>query len=155
MFLLKQTLPKGVTVLNSRAHRENPRYFPLYVELSGRRAVVVGGGRLAAKRAATLASFGAGVKLIAPKLCPEAERFVRAGKAAWLKAEFAPRLLIGCDLIIAAENRAVNHAVSEAAREMSILCSVEDSREESSFIFPTAKRLAQRIVGQYLGRKNT
>ena len=151
--MLKQTPPKGVTVLNNRAHRENPRYFPLFVDISGRRAVVIGGGLIAAKRAAALAGFGADVKLIAPGLSPEAERLVRAGKASWLKAEFAPELLIGCDLIIAAEKHAVNLAVSEAARELCILCAVEDSRENSSFIFPTAKRLAQRIVGQYFGRK--
>jgi uroporphyrin-III C-methyltransferase/precorrin-2 dehydrogenase/sirohydrochlorin ferrochelatase len=143
-----------VTVLNDKK-RENPLYFPLFVELSGRRAVVVGGGFIAAKRAATLAGFGAAVKLIAPKIGFEAERLVRAGKAAWLKAEFAPELLEGCDLIVAADRRGVNHAVSEAARAMCILCSVEDSREESSFVFPSAKRLAQRIVGRYFGRKRT
>jgi hypothetical protein len=151
---MTQTPPKGVTVLNAR-NRENPLYFPLFVDLSGRRAAVVGGGLLAAKRAATLNGFGASVKLIAPKLGFEAERLVRAGKAAWLRAEFAPALLEGCDLIVAAERRAVNHAVSEAAKEMCILCSVEDSREESSFVFPTARRLAQRIVGRYFGRKHT
>jgi hypothetical protein len=149
-----QTSPKGVTVLNGR-NREIPRYFPLLVELSGRRAAVVGGGITAAKRAATLAGFGAAVKLIAPKLGFEAEKLVRAGKAAWLKAEFSPELLEGSDLVVAADKRAVNHAVSEAAREMCILCSVEDSREESSFVFPTAKYLAQKIIWRYFGHKRT
>jgi siroheme synthase-like protein len=143
-----------VTVLNGR-NRGIPRYFPLLVELSGRRAAVVGGGITAAKRAATLAGFGAAVKIIAPKLGFEAERLVRAGKAAWLKTEFSPELLEGCDLVVAADRRAVNQTASEAAREMCILCYVEDCREESSFIFPTAKNLAQKIIWQYIGRKHT
>jgi glutamyl-tRNA reductase len=145
---------KGVTLLNAR-NREGPLYFPLFVELAGRRAIVVGGGFVAAKRAAALASFGASVKLVAPRLGLEAERLVRAGKAAWLMAEFAPALLEGCDLAVAADRREVNRAVGEAARQMCVLCSVEDSREESSFLFPTAKRLAQRIFGRYFGRRHT
>jgi uroporphyrin-III C-methyltransferase/precorrin-2 dehydrogenase/sirohydrochlorin ferrochelatase len=145
---------KGAILLNAR-NREGPLYFPLFVELSGRRAIVVGGGLVAAKRAATLASFGASVKLVAPKLGHEAERLVRGGKAAWLRAGFASALLEGCDLAVAADRRDTNRAVAEAARAMCVLCSVEDSREESSFIFPTAKRLAQRFIGRYFGRKRT
>jgi siroheme synthase-like protein len=154
MFLSPSKAAKGVTVLNDNI-REGHLYFPLFVELSGRRAAVVGGGLAAAKRAAALAGFGASVKLIAPKLGFEAERLVRAGKAAWLRAAFAPALLEGCDLIVAADRRAVNRAVAEAAKAMCILCAVEDSREESSFVFPTAKCLAQRIVGRYFGNKRT
>ena len=48
-----------------RLHRKR---FPLFVSLYGRRALVVGGGKIAARRARVLACFGCRVQVIAPKL---------------------------------------------------------------------------------------
>ena len=47
------------------------RRFPLFVDLAGRRAVVVGGGPVGLRRAKALAEFGAEVTLISPR-CGEA-----------------------------------------------------------------------------------
>ena len=44
------------------------RRFPLFVDLTGRRAVVVGGGPVGLGRAAARARFGAAVTVIAPAL---------------------------------------------------------------------------------------
>ena len=41
--------------------------FPLFIDLNGRKAVVVGGGAIACRRAGVLKSFGAQVTLIAPE----------------------------------------------------------------------------------------
>ena len=49
---------------------EPPRY-PLMVDLAGRRAVVVGGGRVALRRTRTLLESGANVVVIAPTILPE------------------------------------------------------------------------------------
>ena len=45
---------------------ENASRFPLFVDLNGRRCVIVGGGAIAQRRAAVLAHFGAAVTVIAP-----------------------------------------------------------------------------------------
>ena len=45
---------------------ENASRFPLFVDLTGRRCVIVGGGAIAARRAAVLSRFGAAVTVIAP-----------------------------------------------------------------------------------------
>ena len=42
--------------------------FPLFIDLAGRRAVVVGGGAVGLRRAAVLARFGAQVTVISPAL---------------------------------------------------------------------------------------
>ena len=39
--------------------------FPLFIDLNGRKAVVVGGGAIACRRAGVLRTFGAQVTLIA------------------------------------------------------------------------------------------
>ena len=45
---------------------ENASRFPLFVDLTGRRCVIVGGGAIAQRRAAVLSRFGAAVTVIAP-----------------------------------------------------------------------------------------
>ncbi len=122
--------------MTGMAKEKHTQYFPLFVNLTGRRAAVVGGGASAAHRAAKLADFGANVRIIAPRLSSEAQQLVRQKKASWLRAVFSPALLEGCDLAVAADSRSVNRAVAEAAKSMSLLCSVDDSRCESSFVFP-------------------
>ena len=46
---------------------KNASCFPLFVDLYGRRCVIVGGGAIAARRAAVLGEFGAAVTVIAPE----------------------------------------------------------------------------------------
>ena len=45
--------------------------FPLFLDLTGRRAVVLGGGTVGLRRAEALAQFGAEVTVIAPRLVRE------------------------------------------------------------------------------------
>ena len=48
--------------------------FPLFLDLTGRRAVVLGGGTVGLRRAAALARFGAEVTVISPHLSGEIGR---------------------------------------------------------------------------------
>ena len=47
--------------------------FPLFIDLTGRPVTVVGGGRIALRRARVLRDFGARVTVVAPALGGEAE----------------------------------------------------------------------------------
>ena len=43
-------------------------YFPLFVNLEGRRVLVVGGGKIAARRIRTLLEFGCEITVVAPEV---------------------------------------------------------------------------------------
>ena len=47
--------------------------FPLFIDLTGKKAVVIGGGTVGLRRAEVLARFGAEVTVISPSLAREAE----------------------------------------------------------------------------------
>ena len=109
---------------------ENLR-FPLFVDLHGKKAVVVGGGKIALRRVKGLRDFGADVTVIAPQLAQPMEGITH------LCRSYEPGDLTGAFLAVAATNdRDVNRAVGEEARAQSIPVSVADRAEECSFYFP-------------------
>lgn len=108
---------------------ETARRFPLFVSLEGRRAVVVGAGRIAARRVEILRRFGAEVRIVAPEN--------RAGLDGVALREFDPSDLEGAALAVAAaDDRTVNRAVGEACRARGLPVSVADCAAESTFFFP-------------------
>lgn len=135
-------------VTKNMAEEKPPMYFPLFVDLHNKRAVIVGGGGVACRRAKTLLKFGAKIHVIAPDISPETEELVRDGKITWLQSEFAPPLLEGADIVIAAtDSREVNRAVGEEARRMRVLVSVADRREECGFLFPAIVQTDNLVAG--------
>src|SRR5689334_319929 len=92
-------------------------YFPLFLKLAGERVLVVGGGEVALRKVRLLLRAQARVELVARELHPE---LVAAGLGARAPA-FAPELLDGCRLAIAAtDDAALNARVAEAARARGI-----------------------------------
>ena len=110
---------------------ESTSHFPLFVDLTGRPCVIVGGGAIAARRAEVLARFGGAVTVIAPTWTggvPEVE---------WQARPYAPGDLRGAFLAVAAtDDRQVNRQVGEEARRLGIPVTVADRREECTFFFP-------------------
>ncbi len=67
-----------------------PGRYPLLLDLSGRAALVVGGGPVAARRALGLVAAGARVTVIAPTLCEDLADLVAQGAVTWCSREAAP-----------------------------------------------------------------
>ncbi len=53
-----------------------PPYYPVSLNVSGQPCLVVGGGRVAARKARTLLDCGAAVTVITPELCDDMEQLV-------------------------------------------------------------------------------
>jgi len=104
--------------------------FPLWLDLRGRPVLVVGGGRVALRRAKTLLKCGAQIKLISPTLAEPlpVEHVAREYRAGDVR---------GMALCVAAtDDRQVNRLVGEEARALGIPVSVADAPLESTFYFP-------------------
>ena len=120
--------------------------FPLFVDLTGRSAVVVGGGAVACRRAGLLRDFGARVTVIAPELKQPLEG------VAWQARPYAPGDLAGAFLAVAAtDDRAVNRSVGEEARALGVPVSVADAPGECTFFFP-AVCLGEGVVAGVVSR---
>jgi precorrin-2 dehydrogenase/sirohydrochlorin ferrochelatase len=93
------------------------KYFPINLDIKGKKCVVVGGGVVGKRKAEKLKAFGAKVILI--------------------KNNYKALDIKGAYLVFAAtNNRKVNAAVARDAKKMGIPVNVADSAAESSFILP-------------------
>jgi uroporphyrin-III C-methyltransferase/precorrin-2 dehydrogenase/sirohydrochlorin ferrochelatase len=62
--------------------------YPLFLDLSGRRVVVVGGGPVAARRARSLVEAAAHVEVVAPWVCEDLAEDARDGLVSWHQREY-------------------------------------------------------------------
>jgi uroporphyrin-III C-methyltransferase/precorrin-2 dehydrogenase/sirohydrochlorin ferrochelatase len=112
-------------------------YLPIFLRLNARPVLIVGGGRVAARKVALLVRTGAHLTVVAPQLHREIQGCVSRGECAHRAGVFAPEQLAGVAVVVAAtDDRAVNTAVSAAARERDIPVNVVDAPDLSTFIFP-------------------
>src|SRR5688500_8050881 len=112
-------------------------YLPVYMQLQGQPAVVVGGGRIALRKVELLRKAGARVPVVAPHVTEELRQWNARGEIQYIEAPFEPRHLDGAIVAIAATQiREVNAKVSHAARARRVPVNVVDDPQLSTFIFP-------------------
>ncbi len=112
-------------------------HLPIFLQLRDVPAVVVGGGRIAQRKIELLLRVGARITVVAPELSEALARRAAAGEIAHRNAHFGPSHLEGAQLVIAATNlKALNAAVSAAARLRAVPVNVVDDPELSTFYFP-------------------
>lgn len=101
---------------------------PIFINITHRRCVVIGGGDVAARKVTMLLKANAAVALYSPELCHELRDLVDAGKISYTNENFDKTQLEGACLVIAAtDDEAVNTSVSVAAKALNIPVNVVDS----------------------------
>ncbi|SFO29896.1 uroporphyrin-III C-methyltransferase / precorrin-2 dehydrogenase / sirohydrochlorin ferrochelatase [Pseudonocardia ammonioxydans] len=93
------------------------------LDLSGRRVVVVGGGRVAQRRVARLIAAGAVVEVVSPEVTPAVEGMASAGEITWTARRYTDGDLEGAWYAIAAtDDPAVNEAILVEAERNRVFC---------------------------------
>ncbi len=110
---------------------------PLFVTLTGRRVLLVGGGTVAVAKLRQLQAVGARVFVVAPEIH---EDIVRSGVAV-AHRPFRPADLEGAWLVVAAATPAVNRAVAEVAEERQLFVNaVDDPPNASAYLGGVVRR---------------
>ena len=102
--------------------------FPAFLDLTGRKVVVIGGGPVAAGKIEALIAAGARVTVIAPNVRPEIED----AAVEIVRREFVDADLDGAWWVVAAAPSAVNRRVSEAAERRRIFVNAVDDPEHAT-----------------------
>jgi precorrin-2 dehydrogenase/sirohydrochlorin ferrochelatase len=109
----------------------------MFVRLSGRDALVVGGGAVGTRKVRSLLAAGSSVTVVSPAITRELRELVDAGKVSHIEGTFLPEHLDGRFLCVSAvDDPTVGESVSRHSRRRGVLVNVADDPDLSDFFFP-------------------
>jgi len=113
-------------------------YYPIFLELEGRTALVVGGGSVAQRKVETLLAHGALIRIVSNALTEKLKAMVESGSILHAGDAFSEKHLDGVSLVFAAtDDRRLNHEISECARKNGLLINAVDQPADCDFIVPS------------------
>ena len=121
-------------------------HYPAFLDLEGKRCLVVGGGKVAERKVRALLKCGAEVVCVSASFIPFLERLGRSSKIELVSRRLKPEtslasLLKGMFLVVAATSfPSLNAKVYEACRKRNLLINVVDDPRHSNFIAPSVVR---------------
>ena len=123
-------------------------FYPIFVDVEGRRALVVGGGPVGTEKVEKLLDHGAVVRLVSPELSPRLQELVQAGAVEEHRPRaYRPEDLEDVFVVIAATNLdAINRMVWQDAEERGMLVNVVDVPPLCNFIVPSIVRRGELAV---------
>ena len=130
-----------------------PLYYPVFLDLRGRRVVVIGGGAMGEEKVTRLLPYEAQVVVVSPDVTDEVAELADDGTIEWVRRPYRRGDLDGAFIAIVADTSddAVNQAVSEEARERNVPLNVADVTELCTWITPSVARRGEVIVATSTG----
>ncbi|MCL2632227.1 MAG: precorrin-6A reductase [Coriobacteriia bacterium] len=127
----------------------NP-FFPIFIEITNKPVLVIGGGAIAERRIRSLLRFNALVTIISPQVTEYIKELVAQERVRLINREYEHGDVSAVEplLVIAAtDQREVNRMVGLEASQLKVLASIADRQEECSFYFPAIAENDTLIAG--------
>lgn len=119
------------------SHHHN---YPIMLNLENKKAVVIGGGKVATRKIKSLLTSGAKVTVVSPKVSEEIDHLVNEGRVHWLRKNFDEEDIISAHIVIAAtNNHTVNESISKHIRSAQLFNCV-DQPELGNYVTPSVVR---------------
>lgn len=119
-------------------------YYPAFLDLRGKKAVVIGGGRVAERKVLSLIEAGADVTVVSPSLTKKLRQASSGNRLSHISRSYREGDLKGSFLVIAAtDSEEIN---SRIARNAPALVNVVDVPSECNFIAPSVVRRGQLTI---------
>jgi precorrin-2 dehydrogenase/sirohydrochlorin ferrochelatase len=123
------------------------RYYPINLDIRGRSCLVVGGGRVGARKAATLLRCGGVVTVVSPEADPRLVQLSAEKAIRWKQRPYRPSDVQGMFLVIGAtDDDALNRCIHADAERLNLLCNIADRPEICNFILPAVVRRGDFVV---------
>lgn len=128
--------------------KSNKGYFPLFVDISEKTIVVVGGGTIAARRVKTLCQFTDKITVVAPQIHPDLEAMERDGLVNVLHRAYRREDIYDAWMVLAAtDNHKLNEEIYSVAKCLGALVNVASNQEKCDFHFPGIVKKDAYVVG--------
>lgn len=130
-------------------------YFPMFVNISAKHTLVIGGGKIARRRITTLLNFTNHLTVIAPDFMPEVAALDGHENLTLIQKNYESTDITGMDLVFAAtNNETVNNQIHQDCQEQGILVNIGSDKTKCDFYFPGIVQKEQVVVGVTTGGTN-
>ncbi|BBO76544.1 precorrin-2 dehydrogenase [Desulfosarcina widdelii] len=117
------------------------RYYPVNLDIQGRPCLVVGGGRVGARKVDTLLKCGAIVTVVSPEAASNLAQLAEEGRIFLERREYRSSDVKGQFLVIGAtDDEHLNRQIHADAERLNLLCNIADRPEICNFILPAIVR---------------
>ena len=115
-----------------------PSFYPIHVNIEGKKCLVVGGGKTAERKVSTLVRYGGKVVVVSPTATQRIKSLAKTKKVLWHKRRYKGADLSGVFLVFCAtDSEELNREVSGEAQKRGIMVNVVDSLKNCDFISPS------------------
>ena len=117
------------------------KYYPVNLNINGRKCLVVGGGGVASRKVKSLLDCGAEVTVVSPAFAEALKHMADHPRVTLVKRPYASGDLDGMFLVIGAtDDMALNRRINADAESRQMLCNIADVPEVCNFILPSVIR---------------
>lgn len=121
--------------------------YPVNLDIGGKLCLVVGGGKVAARKVRGLLAAGARVRVISPALHARLEALLAQDGIEWQRKAFVAEDVEGAFLVFAATDQPeVQAAVLAAARSQNLLINMADNPVDCDFQVPAVLRRGELSI---------
>lgn len=121
-------------------------YFPIMMNLKGKKIVIVGGGPVAFQKLKAFQHTNANIHMVSPEITEEVKKWLKEHYVTWHCKNYESSDLEDANLIIAATNqRHVNDQIRKDKKPHQLFLQVDDP-EASDFIMPAVIRRGKLSV---------
>lgn len=114
------------------------KYYPMVVDLTSKKCLVVGGGAVAERKSESLLNAGADLTIVSPSITPRMRQWFTLQQVDWVPRAYSPVDGEGAVLVVAATQvKEVNYKVYLDAQERDQWINVVDQPELCTFTVPS------------------
>jgi len=122
-------------------------YYPILIDLSKFKSLVIGGGKVATRKVLNLIQFSNIPKIISPELCDDLKDIIALYRIDYSRKKYEKGDLRGFNLVFAATgDRDCDLMIESECKELDILLNVADVPELCSFILPATIKKANITI---------
>lgn len=127
---------------------EKQAYFPMFLSLEGKKAVVIGGGSVASRRIETLLQFTHRVTVVTPRLLESMEHYVEEGRIELFRRPFEKEDIQGAFLVVAAtDSPEINDFAAGLCKRAGIWINHAGDKNLCDFYFPGIVKDGRTVIG--------
>jgi precorrin-2 dehydrogenase/sirohydrochlorin ferrochelatase len=131
------------------------KYYPVSLDLTDKRCVIIGGGAVAQRKAERLIECGAQVTIVSRTLTPLLEDRKKANTIEHIDTDYKKQALHGAFMVIGATDRDdVNAQVSQDALSLGMLVNIVDDPDRCNFILPSLVQQGDLSIAVSTGGKS-